>query len=237
MALVASVAWGKEPKRSTKHDAKGSILLNGERVEVRWTDGDSFKFLEGTYKGKGTRLVGYNALEAFGPVHQWADWTEQGLYELALGASQVAASQEWACTTDGKLDGYQRLLVRCPQLAVEMAKQGVGLAYAVDGEKPAAEVLAAQKDAIAQKRGMWAKGVVAGVITSVHSVGEDDPNDQGPAYNRVVDTRTGMALKREHHDRYESCQRVCLQTDGSESCMIYVPFEHRYRNKAECLRK
>lgn len=30
---------------------------------------------------------------------------------------------------------------------------------------------------------------------------------------------------------------MCLDTDGTQSCMVYVPFENRYRNKASCLRK
>jgi micrococcal nuclease len=220
-----------------KHDALGFIMLNGERTEVRWTDGDSFKIKDGVRKGMGTRLVGYNTLEAYGPVHQWGEWTAQELFELAKKSSEVAASQEWECTTDGKVDGYHRLLVKCPKLAPEMARAGHGLAYAVDGEKVDAETLAAQADAMKAKRGMWAKGTTYGVITSLHSVGEDgDDEAEAEAYNRVVDTRTGAALKRKHNERYESCQNVCLETDGQKSCMVYVPFKHRYRGQPDCLR-
>lgn len=224
----------KAPKE--KHDAIGFIVLNGERTEVRWTDGDSFKIKEGARKGMGTRLVGYNTLEAYGPVHQWGDWTAQELYELAKESSQVAASQEWECTTDGKVDGYKRLLVKCPKLAPEMARAGHGLAYAVDGEKVDPETLAAQMDAMSAKRGMWEKGTTNGVITSLHAVGEDGDDGDTEAYNRVVDTRTGAALKRKHNERYETCQNVCLETDGQRSCMVYVPFKKRYRGQPDCLR-
>lgn len=226
---------GKKPPKD-KHDALGFIVLNGERTEVRWTDGDSFKIKEGPRKGMGTRLVGYNTLEAYGPVHQWGEWTAQELFELAKASSQVAASTEWECTTDGDVDGYSRLLVKCPKLAPEMARVGHGLAYAVDGEKVEPEVLAAQAEAMKAKRGMWAKGTTNGVITSLHSVGEDGEDGGPEAYDRVVDTRTGAALKRKHAERYESCQNVCLETDGQKSCMVYVPFEHRYRGKPDCLR-
>lgn len=233
--LVASSALAKEKKSKPKgHSAKGSILLNDEQVLVRWTDGDSFKFLSGKYDGKGTRLVGYNTLEAYGPVHRWGEWTAKELFAIAEASSQVAASREWSCTTDGKADGYGRVLVNCPQLAEEMIRQGHGLAYAVEGTSPE-NLLEAQRDAMKQKRGMWEKGVVKGVITSLHSVGEDGDDSNEP-YNRVVDTRTGSALKREHKNKYEMCQEVCEATDGDTSCMTFVPFKRRYKNKPDCLK-
>jgi hypothetical protein len=55
------------------------------------------------------------------------------------------------------------------------------------------------------------------------------------AYNRVADTRTGAAAKREHQNRYDTCQEVCEKTEGEESCMVYVPFEKRYKHRPECL--
>ena len=234
---VASLAGskGKKPPKE-KHDALGFITLNGTRTEVRWTDGDSFKIKEGERKGMGTRLVGYNTLEAYGPVHQWGEWTADELFALAKDSSHVAAATEWNCTSDGKLDGYHRLLVRCEKLAMEMARAGHGLAYAVDGEKPDPEVVAAQAEAIKARRGIWEKGSTNGIITSLHSVGEDG-GDEPSAYNRVVDTRTGAALKRMHTDKYESCQNVCLETDGQKSCMVYVPFKHRYRGQPDYLRR
>lgn len=237
LVLAAFTAWaGGKKKKKEKHDALGFITLNGERTEVRWTDGDSFKIKEGPRKGMGTRLTGYNTLEAYGPVHQWGEWTAQELYALAKSSSQVAASQEWTCTTDGELDGYKRLLVHCDGLAEEMVRQGHALAYAVDGEKVDPAVLAAQRDAIKAKRGMWEKGTTFGVITSLHSVGEDGDAKDTVAYNRVVDTRTGQALKRKHSQRYGTCEKVCEITDGQQSCMTYVPFRQRYAKQPDCLK-
>jgi endonuclease YncB( thermonuclease family) len=223
------------PKRE-KHDAVGSIILNGEKTEVRWTDGDSFNIKSGEYKGKGTRLQGYNTLEAYGPVHSWGSWTPQELYEIARGSSKVAASQEWKCTTDGQLDGYKRLLIDCPDGAKELVRQGHAMVYAVEHTRPNPELVALQKEAQAKKMGMWAKGVVNGVISSLHSLGEDG-DEQKESYNRVVDTRTGEALVRKHSNKYATCQTVCEETDGDKSCMVYVPFKRRYHGQPDCLLK
>lgn len=230
LLLVGSAAEAKEKKG---HSAKGSILINGEQVRVRWTDGDSFKFLSGPYDGRGTRLTGYNTLEAYGPVHRWGKWTAKELFALAESSSEVAGSREWDCTTDGKADGYGRLLINCPDLSEEMIRQGQALAYAVEGTANE-KLLAAQADAMKAGRGMWAKGTVKGVVTSVHSANEADA--EGPPYNRVVDTRTGAASKRVHEKTYETCQEVCETTDGDVSCMVYVPFKQRYKNKPDCLK-
>lgn len=238
LLVLAGGAWArsksKKPPNPDKHDAPGYLVLNGERTKVVWTDGDSFSIKEGQYKGRGTRLQGYNTLEAYGPVHRWGEWTAEELFEIAKASSSVAAAQEWKCSTDGKEDGYHRLLIKCPDLAVEIVRQGHAMAYAVEGEKVDPKLLEAQQDAMSAGRGMWKKGVVKGVMTSAHSMGED--GDEGPAYNRVVDTRSGAALKRKHEKKYATCEEVCETTDGDQSCMVYVPFKIRYRNKPDCLK-
>ena len=245
VCLASSLALGGGRKKADpddpapkkeKHDALGSIVLNGEKTEVRWTDGDSFNIKTGEYKGKGTRLQGYNTLEAYGPVHSWGAWTPQELYEIAKNSSQVAASGEWKCTTDGKLDGYKRLLIDCPDGAKQMVRTGTAMVYFVEGLKPDPELLALQKEAQAKKLGIWAKGVVNGVISSLHSMGEDG-DEEKEAYNRVVNTHTGEALVRKHTHQYETCQTVCEETDGDKSCMVYVPFKHRYHGQPDCLLK
>jgi micrococcal nuclease len=234
--LLSPLVLAKSPRAPKGHAAKGTLVVNGEVVEVRWSDGDSFKFKSGRYEGRGTRLVGYNTLEAYGPVHRWGTWTSLELYALAASSSQVAAQKQWTCSTDGKVDGYGRVLVDCPELADEMIRRGFALAYAVEGNAPDT-LLKAQQEAMERGRGMWAKGVVKGVITSLHSVGEEGDDDEAGAYNRVVDTRTGSATKRAHHNTYESCQEVCETTDGDSSCMVYVPFKHRYQKKPDCLKE
>jgi endonuclease YncB( thermonuclease family) len=232
LVLAANGGAGGAPRR---HDARGEVVLNGVRTAVHWTDGDSFKVQAGPFTGKGTRLVGYNALEAFGPVHSWGEWTPEELFALASDSARVAASEAWVCATEGQEDGYHRLLVRCPELALAMAAQGHGMAYSVEGDTPDPAVLAAQREAMAARRGMWRKGVVAGVVTSVHSLGEAGEEGAGRAYNRVADTRTGLAHRRAHQRTYATCERVCEETEGQRSCMVYVPFERRYRHRPGCL--
>jgi endonuclease YncB( thermonuclease family) len=229
------VVGGPAGKRvdKPKKDTEGAVLLNGESVEVRWTDGDSFKVKSGKWQGRSTRVSGYNTLESFGPVHRWGGWTPEELYAQAKSVAKVAAKGVWTCTTDGKADGYGRLLVVCPDLAVALIRDGQAMAYAPDGTAPLPGTVEAQAEAMKEKRGIWAKGRVNGVVTSVHSVAEEGAT----AYNRVVDTRTGQALKRPHTRRYAVCEEVCEETDGETSCMVYVPFERRYKHKPNCLKR
>jgi hypothetical protein len=239
MALWALAGvGGVGGKARPRHDAYGVVRLDGVETKVRWTDGDSFNVREGAHRGHGTRLLGYNTLEAFGPVHAWGEWKPEELFELATGAAGVAAAQAWSCTTDGKHDGYRRLLVSCPELALEMVRRGYGLAYAVDGEPASPKLLEAQREAQVSRRGIWKKGVVKGVVTSVHSQDEraSDAGTEAETYNRVVDTRTGQAMKRPHRRAYRTCELVCEETEGERSCMVYVPFERRYRHQPACLR-
>ena len=239
LILLSLPSFGGKPKKPNpdKHDAPATLILNGEKTDVVWTDGDSFKIKSGEFKGRGTRLQRYNTLEAFGPVHSWGTWTPRELYDIAKATTTVAASQEWTCTTDGKLDGYKRLLIDCPEAAKLLVREGHALVYAVEGLKPDAELLVLQKEAQKKKAGIWAKGIVNGVITSLHSLGEDGEDPDGESYNRVVDTRTGEALVRKHKDAYGTCQTVCEKTDGDQSCMVYVPFKRRYGGKPDCLRQ
>jgi micrococcal nuclease len=229
----ADEAGGDEVKvHHKKHNAKGSIVLNGETVEVNWSDGDSFKIKGGKFEGSGTRLVGYNTLEAYGPVHRWGEWTTHELFEIAESSSKVAAEETWDCTTDGNKDGYGRLLINCPELSKHMVRKGVAMVYSVNDAPVDPEMLKIQAQAIANKAGMWAKGAPKGVITSLHSIAEEGKPE---AYNRVADTRTGAAVMRKHRKAYATCEEVCEETEGTTSCMVYVPFEHRYKNRPACL--
>jgi len=223
LLLLPSLAVAAKPMN-------GIVVLDGVRMGVRWSDGDSFKFTAGPHQGKGTRLLGYNTLETFGPVHRWGGWSGQELYEIAKGSAAVAASQEWKCTWGGKSDGYGRMLVECPELSVEMVRQGHAMAFEVEG-KARPEVLAAQREARAKKVGMWAKGTPRRVLSSVHSAEEGKEG-----YLRVVDTATGHAEKRPHQKSYETCQEVCVGAAADRACLLFVPFEQRYRNKPPCLK-
>ncbi len=231
---VVTRSGGRRSAEADAHDAEGAIVLNGERVEVHWSDGDSFSFKTGKYTGQGTRLVGYNTLEAFGPVHRWGAWSREELFTLAKQGSSIAASKEWECTTSGDEDAYKRVLVDCPALAMEMVKRGHGLAYAVRG-KPTVLLLDAMHQAQRARRGVWEKGVPKGLITSLHSFAENTDERFTTSSNRVLDTYTGEATLRKHSDVYQTCEEVCLRTGDDFSCMVYVPFAQRYKNQPACL--
>jgi endonuclease YncB( thermonuclease family) len=216
------------------HHVPGAIVLNGERSDVRWSDGDSFTFMSGPFTGRGTRLVGFNTLEAYGPVHRWGSWTREELFALAQQGAGLAAAKSWDCTTDGQLDSYDRVLVDCPTLSLELVRQGHAVAYAVKG-RPAPVLLEAMHQAQQAQLGLWAKGVPRGLITSLHSMGEDSSGRFKNSSNRVLNTRTGEARLRWHTETYATCQEVCLDTEGDLSCMVYVPFERRYTNQPPCL--
>lgn len=239
LALVMSCATpGGSDARPTRggRGAKSSVVLDGTRMAVRWSDGDSFRFLDGPHRGMSARLKGYNTLETFGSVHRWGTWTPEDLLAIAKSCAKLAGAKVWSCRTEGQQDGYMRLLVECPDLTRELVRTGVAMVYAPEGSRPDAPALALQAEAMREKRGLWRLGAPRGVVTSVHSVGED-ARTATEAYNRVVDTRTGRALVRRHTSRYAVCEEVCEDTDGDSSCMTYVPFEQRYRNKPACLRR
>jgi len=209
------------------------VILDGERVKVSWTDGDSFKFRGGPYEGKGVRMTGYNTLESYGPVHRWGDWTAKELYEIARTSKFVAAAEVWECTTDGELDAYQRVLVSCPGVVEATIAAGHAHVFAMVPEDVDPAMLEVQRKAIKKKWGMWAKGVPEVIVTSLHSAAE---NENGEAYNRTVVVATGVSALRQHTSVYETCTEVCEGGDKG-SCMTYVPFKIRYRGKPDCLRK
>lgn len=210
---------------------KGAIELNGTRTQVTWSDGDSFKIADGLYKGRGTRLSGYNTLESYGPVHRWGDFTARDLFFQAKGANTYAASQVWKCTSDtSQTDAYGRLLVHCPDLVRYMVGEGHGHLMAVGDDKVDPEALKAQKVAMKLAKGIWEKGIPKGILTSLHSIDEQPGGKK--AYNRIADPLTGLSRTEEHSHKYAECQEVCME----DSCMIYVPFKRRYgKNRAPCI--
>jgi endonuclease YncB( thermonuclease family) len=230
LALLAA-APAEARHRGHRRAPPAAVLLDGARVAVRWTDGDTFRILDGAHAGRAARLDAYNTLETFGPVHRWGGWSGEELLALAKAAGPAAARSPWRCTTAGAEDRYHRLLVACPEAAAELVAGGLAMVYAVD--RPAEpRLLALQRKAQRQRLGMWAKGVPPEIPTSLHAVGE---NGGGATYDRVVDTRTGAALKRAHGHAYRTCQEVCVGGGADRACMVYVPFERRYRHRPSCL--
>lgn len=220
-ALVALVAMTLLAPPAVAQDEGSHIVLNGTSARVRWSDGDSFRILDGEFADTGVRLGGYNTLESYGPVHRWGEWTPAELYALARQAGDFASAGTWTCTTDGQRDHYGRLLVLCPGLTLAMVAAGFGHLFALD-QPPAGDALAAQAGAQATHLGIWAKGVPTAIVTSLHSAAEGGDS----IYNRVVSTTDGSSTQVIHAETYETCQEVCVEEAGS--CLVYVPFDLRY---------
>lgn len=186
------------------------VVVNGQPTPVFFSDGDSFGFRGGAFSGANTRMTGYNTLESFGPVHSWGDWHAKELYVNAKMATLNARRGEWTCTTDGDKDGYGRILVHCPGLAEDQVRKGFAHVMTVTDDPGNPVYVAAQEEAIAAKRGMWAHGVPDYVLTSIHSA-EEDTSGRG-SYNRLVSTLDGHSLKWKHDERYKECDDVCFTT-------------------------
>ncbi len=201
--LAASASAQQHPTR---------VFLNGVATPVNFNDGDSFRILAGPHSGAQSRLGGYNSLESFGPVHQWGTWTRKELAHYSKLATTNGRQGVWRCTSDLTKDGYGRLLWWCKDLAIDQVRKGFAHAMTVSDAPADADVLAAQAEAIAAKRGMWAHGVPDYVLTSNHSAAEGYPQP----YNRMVSTKDGSSRKWEHHQTYEECSATCQPTDDGD---------------------
>lgn len=229
LVLVACACPPKGPPSNNAAHTAGTVLLDGARMEVKWSDGDTFRIKSGAHNKKSARLAGFNTLEDYGPVHRWGTWTPQELFDLARAPESFLSARSWTCTSSGKEDKYKRLLVDCREVAEALIGEGLAMVFAIDAA-PDARLLELQREAQRASRGMWKKGVPAQLVTSLHSAAE------GRGYNRTVDTATGIAAVREHQETYQTCQEVCEGPAENPSCMRYVPYESRYKNKPDCLR-
>ncbi|NCQ61992.1 MAG: nuclease [Myxococcales bacterium] len=200
-------------------EARTRVFLNGHPIAVFFSDGDSFRMLEGPYTGANSRLAGFNTLESYGATHSWGSWNAFELWLIAKKATYNGRRGVWHCTTDGSHDTYGRVLVDCPDLIVSQVRQGFAHAMNIDDTPSSMYILRAQQDAIRHHRGMWAHGVPAFIITSLHSAAEDPGRAHN--YNRLVSTRDGHTEKWEHHDVYHECQRVCSTEIRSDAQRVY----------------
>jgi micrococcal nuclease len=233
-ALVLAGLLAPETAPARGRGARGAVVLGGERVGVRWTDGDSFRIEGGRFRGRAARLAGVNALETFGPVHRLGAAEPAELLALARSTADLAAARAWSCEASGATDRYRRLLVSCPELALALVAAGHAMVFALESPADAA-LLEAQRAAQRARAGMWARGAPPLVPTSLHAAGEKGLGRRG-AYDRVVDTRTGAAEARPHARRYAVCEEVCLGEGAARACLTYVPYELRYRRRPICLR-
>jgi len=188
--------------------------LNGVPTPVYFNDGDSFRVLAGPYKGTRARTAGFNTLESYGPVHMWGSWNPNELSHYASLGTLNARKGTWNCKSDGNRDGYGRMLWDCLDLAIEQVQKGLAhsMTVTMQGAHPA--IQKAQREAIANKRGIWAHGVPKFVMTSLHSA---DERSSGVGYNRNVASSDGHSEKKKHTDIYQECQFVCQPSDAVDA--------------------
>jgi endonuclease YncB( thermonuclease family) len=204
--VVVAVLFSALPGRAG--EAYTKVFINGRPTPVSFNDGDSFRPQAGPYKGSQSRLSGFNTLESFGSVHSWGGWSARELWVMAKLATKNAQRGVWHCETDGKKDGYGRLLMFCKDLAKSHIAQGLAMVMSVDNQPGDAELITAQREAIEHRRGMWAHGVPTYVLSSLHSTSEGGGKD-GKTYNRLISTIDGHSEKWLHTDDYAECQKVC----------------------------
>lgn len=186
---------------------QATVRINGVATPVFFNDGDTFRALAGPFRNRSSRLAGFNTLESYGSAHQWGGWTAREMYSLAKQGALNARRGIWNCSIDPKeKDGYGRLLAICPDLQYDQIKKGLAHVLSVDGDPPR-RLLEAQRDAIVNRRGLWAKGVPPMVITSTHSA--DERFDNHDNYNRLVSPLDGISQKWKHQDLYSECDNVC----------------------------
>jgi endonuclease YncB( thermonuclease family) len=207
IVIALGVSTTTSSRDSVAADAQTKVILNGKAVPVHFNDGDSFRVLAGEFKDARARLAGFNTLESYGPVHQWGGWHAKELYVLAKMGTNNGRDGVWECETDGNTDTYGRVLVWCPKLAEDQIRKGFAHAMSIDDNPARPELVAAQQDAIAAGRGIWAHGVPDFILTSLHSK-EEDVDGKG-TYNRLVSSADGHSVKWRHSNRYAECERVC----------------------------
>ncbi len=216
--LVLGLATWFSASPTVDAEPAAKVRLNGRSIGVFFNDGDSFRVLKGRSKGAKARLAGFNTLETHGAVHQWGTWKVRELYHIAKMATLHARKGSWSCESDGKTDTYGRLLAWCQTLAVDQVRRGYAHAMSINDDPARPEVLAAQREAILNKRGMWAHGVPEFVLTSLHSV-EEDVEGRG-TYNRLVSSADGHSIKWKHKDSYDECSTVCNLVYPDEAALL-----------------
>lgn len=188
-------------------DAYSRVFLNGVPVPVHFNDGDTFRVMDGPLRGTACRLGGFNTLESYGPVHQWGSFHPYELYVMAMRGTLNGRRGTWHCRSDGERDGYGRLLTECRDLAVDQIRKGYAHAMTIDDTPSPPEYLRAQREAIRERRGIWAHGVPDFVMTSVHSIDEYPWRES--TYNRRVSTLDGHSESWRHRNSYQECEWVC----------------------------
>ncbi|MCP4443884.1 MAG: thermonuclease family protein [Myxococcales bacterium] len=223
LSLALAVGIAVVAHRQATAEPAAKVMINGKMAGVFFNDGDSFRVLKGPKKGAKARLAGFNTLESHGAVHQWGDWTFGELYTIAKMATLNGRKGTWSCTTDGDTDTYGRMLLHCEGLAADQIRKGLAHAMTIDDNPSKPRYLEAQRDAIENKRGMWAHGVPEFVLTSLHSI-EEDVEGHG-TYNRLVSSADGHSIKWRHTNRYDECETVCLPVYANDEALLPAVLE------------
>ncbi len=200
--------------RTAHAEIATKVYLNGVAAPVYFNDGDSFRVLDGAHAGTKARLAGYNTLETHGPVHQWGSWAAKELYAIAKMATLNARRGTWHCESDLKRDGYERILWFCLDLAHDQIAHGFAHVMAVGKDVGHPALVAAQRQAMLERRGIWAKGIPTLMMTSNHSIAESTGEAMGENYNRLVSVVDGHSEKMIHETRYSDCENVCAKVDA-----------------------
>lgn len=212
------------------------VIFDGEPTLVFFSDGDTFRILvnqeekKNRIKSSSVRIVGFNCLENYGPVHEFGGQSTKELYENSKAATDAARKGGWNCESTGAVDVYGRLLATCDDLGVALIRKGLAHVYSTDEKPGLKKFITAQRYAQRNKLGMWKSGIPEYIITSLHSAEEGAKK----TYNRMISSADGSSKSWLHRDSYETCTKVCREG----SCMVYVPYVSRYgTNRPECLRK
>ncbi len=206
LALMTTSLGGEAPSPA-KAETTTLVSVNGRMTRVYFNDGDSFRLLDGPFANTSARLAGFNTLESFGPVHAWGSFHPHEIYVLAKEATWHARRGVWHCGTDERRDGYGRLLLDCPDLAMSQIGRGFAHAMQINDRPSNPAYLRAQRQAKQARRGIWAHGIPGFVLTSLHSFDEDPRREWH--YNRRVSTRDGHSESRRHRETYRECEWVC----------------------------
>ena len=217
------------PAKANEGGVAAEISLQGGTTQVQWNDGDTFTFRSGRFSGKTARLVGYNTLESYAPVHRWGEWTPKELHDLALAARESVSKTRWTCTKQRKKDTYGRLLVDCPEARRALIEKGLAHVFAYKSTPSEAD-MEAQRAARSARAGMWGKGRPEHIVTNVSA------DEDGRVFLQVASTRTGTTERRHQRHDYEACDEICEGPSVSGSCMIFIPYADRYSVPPVCSR-
>ena len=235
LALASPAEAASARRRRPGRGLLSALLIDGQRIAVRWTDGDTFHVDSGPLRGRSVRLADVNALESYGPVHRIgtlrarprsSSWRAPRRRRGRRRSGSCTAARRTATSTAGRWSAAPRRPPPWCRPATPWSSRWT---------RPADPgLLALQREAQAAGRGMWAGGVPPRLVSSLHSPRRAR---RGPA------RRLRPAGGHRHRRRQAGAPPPALpDLPGGlpgrgplASCMRYVPIQRRYRNRPACL--